>query len=157
MFRSAAARTLRSVASRSRVSGARGNASHAGPSADTTNYVTEETFFSPMWRNAFAGGILAYAVYRFDKAYADGNDGKGYFQSTIEYHLPADNTWEERNVKHYNLAKEAAEARLLIQSAEYPRFRQLSYPGMLDHGSPWGVHVDQIVDTSKVEVKRRDL
>lgn len=85
-------------------------------------------FGSPIWRNTLVLGVLSYSVYKFDQAYAKSHDGIGYFAGVIDYWRPKDGLWEERNIRHFDLGKEAAESRLLLQSAELPKVRQLRYP-----------------------------
>ncbi|ORY87074.1 hypothetical protein BCR37DRAFT_376438 [Protomyces lactucae-debilis] len=69
---------------------------------------------------------------------------------------PQEGLWEQRNIKHYDLATQAAEDRLLMQSAQAPAMRQMRYPAVLDHGSPYNTRVDQKVDNSHVKVKQRN-
>lgn len=75
-----------------------------------------------------AFGVLSYSIYKFDQAYASSHDGRGYFAGVIDYYRPKDGLWESRNINHYDLGKEAAKSRLLLQSAEKPAIRQLRYP-----------------------------
>lgn len=87
-----------------------------------------QDFSSPIWRNTLVFGILSYSIYKFDQAYANSHDGTGYFSGVIEYWRPKEGLWEARNKKHFDLGKEAAESRKLLQSAERPNVRQLRYP-----------------------------
>lgn len=129
-------------------------------------------FAAPIWRNTIIFGVLSYSVYKFDQIWADKHEGQGYFAGVIDYYRPKEGLWESRNLALFDLQKEAAEGRLLIHSAQKPHVRQLRYPASvtrlfrelhiltqyraLDHGSPWNTRVDQIVDNSKVKVKRHN-
>ena len=100
--------------------------------------------------------VLSYAVYKFDHSYASSHDGVGYFSSVMDYYRPAEGLWESRNVRHFEQVSEAAEDRLLLQSASRPLIRALRYPAALDHGSPWNTRVDQRVQTGGVKVINDD-
>lgn len=90
--------------------------------------IANTDFASPIWRNTIIFGVLSYAVYRFDNNYASTHDGVGYFSSIIDYYRPQEGLWEGRNVRHFELGREAAAQRILLQSAERPPVRQLRYP-----------------------------
>ena len=99
------------------------NSSHTGASEGVT-----EDFSSPIWRNTALLGVTSYLLYKADQLYAERHEGQGYAAALMEYYLPDPELWRSRNVKHFDLGKEAADARLLLQSAQKPSMRQLRYP-----------------------------
>lgn len=81
-----------------------------------------------MWRNTIIFGVVSFAAYKFDRSYAESNDGMGYFSGLMDYYRPKEGLWQSRNIKHFDLGKEAAATRVLLQNAEKPPIRQLRYP-----------------------------
>ncbi|RSH87156.1 hypothetical protein EHS25_003647 [Saitozyma podzolica] len=66
---------------------------------------------------------------------------------------PDAKVWTERNDKHLELTKEAAEERLLFQEAERPRVWRLRNTAAFEAGSPHSVPVGSQVDLSDLKIK----
>jgi hypothetical protein len=47
----------------------------------------------------------------------------------LAHHMPESGLWKGRNEKHLELAKAAADDKLLFQEAERPRIRRMRYLG----------------------------
>lgn len=75
--------------------------------------------------------VAGFVAYRVMPAQAVATEGeKPVVTRFIEDKImPAQDLWRSRNEKHLELAKEAAETKLLFQEAERPKVRRLRYLG----------------------------
>lgn len=88
-------------------------------------------FTKPIWRNGVLLTLalaLAYRVAPSDSLSTDSAE-ENPITAYIAHHSPSPSLWKERADKHLQLAKIAADDKLLFQEAERPKVRRLRYLG----------------------------
>ena len=80
-------------------------------------------FMTPTWRNTAIATTLAIIIYTTSTASA-----LPLFSRVLAQITPDAKTWTERNERHLELTRGAAEDRLLFQEAERPRIHRLRNP-----------------------------
>lgn len=102
-------------------------------------------FSAPIWRNGVLGALALVLYYRLVPSSAVRNaDGElevpeHPITKYLAYNMPEAGLWKARNAKHLDLAKEAADDKLLFQEAERPKIRRIRYTGSvsLQPGPDW--------------------
>ena len=98
---------------------------------------------TPTWRNTAIATTLAIIIYSTfpsppriatspssDPSYTTSTaSALPLFSRVLAQITPEAKTWTERNERHLELTKNAAEDRLLFQEAERPRIHRLRNPG----------------------------
>lgn len=99
-------------------------------------------FMTPIWRNtaiATALAVIVYSTFPSPPRVATSPSSDPSYTTSTAAHLPLFSrvlaqmtpeakTWTERNERHLELTREAAEDRLLFQEAERPRIHRLRNP-----------------------------
>lgn len=89
-------------------------------------------FNSPIWRNAALFSLALVLYYRLSPTpalKADEEAPVSFITNYLAFHRPEENLFKARNAKHLDLAKAAADDKLLFQEAERPKVRRMRYPG----------------------------
>ncbi|GAA6023419.1 hypothetical protein JCM8202_001432 [Rhodotorula sphaerocarpa] len=122
-------------------------------------------FNAPFWRTLSLAAIGAFLYSRLadrsdavpsasDLAHKVEDQVPPYLTRYISHNLaPGADKYKERNEKHLELAKQAADDKLLFQEAERPRIRRLRYLGAFDQQSPNNVQVGKQADLSDLKIK----
>lgn len=97
------------------------------PSADVSRCAG---FNSPIWRNLTLGALAVALAYRLAPASAPvTEENPSPITTYLAAQMPEAGLWKARAAKHLELAKEAADDKLLFQEAERPKVRRLRYLG----------------------------
>ncbi|GAA6058907.1 hypothetical protein JCM10212_002859 [Sporobolomyces blumeae] len=154
------ARTVRpspSAAPRAPVRLAGRYASSHAAAEPSTDVFPQEGFNAPFWRRlslAAIGLALYLRIAPSSDASEDGEPKEAWLTRYIAYNLsPSAEKFRERNEKHLELAKQAADDKLLFQEAEKPRIKRLRYLGTFDQASPNGIPVGSQADLSGLVIK----
>ncbi|GAA5900104.1 hypothetical protein JCM8208_002015 [Rhodotorula glutinis] len=129
---------------------------HAGPA----EHYPQEGFNAPFWRR-LSLAALALAIYLraapddlADQVEHLAEQKLPWVTRYIEHNLSPDaDKFKERNDRHLELAKQAADDKLLFQEAERPRVRRMRYLGTFDQASPNGIEVGSQADLSGLVIK----
>ncbi|GAA6043620.1 hypothetical protein JCM8097_008293 [Rhodosporidiobolus ruineniae] len=143
-----------------RFSAPRRHGSTAHVEAGVEESYPQEGFNAPFWRY-LAVGAVGVAVYlraapvHFASKNPDADlDEQPWLTRYIAYNLAPDaDKWKARNDKHLELAKQAADDKLLFQEAEKSRMRRMRYLGTFDQASPNGIPVGSQADLSGLVIK----
>ncbi|GAA5872931.1 hypothetical protein JCM8547_003267 [Rhodosporidiobolus lusitaniae] len=142
-----------------RAAPSRSASSHA-PHADSASEVyPQEGFNAPWWKWIALSGVGAFVFSRVAPMHLAPKEGEPvdaqpWLTRYIAYNLaPSADKWKERNDKHLELAKQAADDKLLFQEAEKSRMRRLRYLGAFDSASPNGIPVGSQADLSNLVIK----
>ncbi|GAA5992383.1 hypothetical protein JCM10908_000455 [Rhodotorula pacifica] len=140
---------------------------HAASSAEASEVYPQEGFNAPFWRTLSIAAVGVFLYLRLaessDKVptpseLVDKVEEKvtvpPYLTRYISHNLAPDaDKYKERNDKHLELAKQAADDKLLFQEAERPRMRRLRYLGTFNQQSPNNVQVGTQADLSDLTIK----
>ncbi|WRT70935.1 uncharacterized protein IL334_007934 [Kwoniella shivajii] len=143
--------------------------SHHGHAEGPDDAYTTESFFTPFWRNTLILTTLTVLIYPYlpspsSSTTSPSLDPETFSQSTKDKSLPyitrlltqitpEAKVWTERNDKHLELTKEAAETKLLFQEAERPRVWRMRYPSAFEQASPHSIPVGSQTDLSDLKVQ----
>lgn len=100
--------------------------------ADPPLPFSQTGFSSPVWRNGILLTLAVVLYYRIAPSTplsASTETEEPFLTRYIAHHLPAAGLWKARNEKHLELAKAAAEDKLLFQEAERPKVKRMRYLG----------------------------
>ncbi|WWC92555.1 uncharacterized protein L201_007514 [Kwoniella dendrophila CBS 6074] len=133
---------------------------------------TTESFFTPFWRNTIILTAVTVLVYPYLPSTSNLNQittspslNPDFFQkSTTNKELPyitrlltkitpESKIWTERNDKHLQLSKDAAETKLLFQEAERPKVLRMRYPSSFEQASPHNIAVGSQTDLKDLKVQ----
>ncbi|GAA5971166.1 hypothetical protein JCM11641_004169 [Rhodosporidiobolus odoratus] len=134
------------------------NASSAAHPADTEVY-PQEGFNASFWWKLAVGGVAVAVYLRAAPVHLAPKEGVDLEQQPwltryIAHNLaPSADKWKGRNEKHLELAKQAADDKLLFQEAEKSRIRRLRYLGTFDQASPNAIEVGSQADLSGLKIK----
>ncbi|GAA5929102.1 uncharacterized protein JCM15063_004051 [Sporobolomyces koalae] len=132
------------------VRGVRPASSHAH--AESTEHFPQEGFNAPFWRKLSLAAIGLALYLRVGPSTSD--DSEPWLTRYIAHNLaPSADKFKERNEKHLEAAKLAADDKLLFQEAEKPRVKRLRYLGTFDQASPNGIPVGSQADLSGLVIK----
>ncbi|GAA5826485.1 hypothetical protein JCM11251_002391 [Rhodosporidiobolus azoricus] len=132
--------------------------SHAHADAAGEVY-PQEGFNAPFWRWLSLAGVGIFVYTRAAPVHLAPTEGadleeQPWLTRYIAYNLnPTSEKWKARNDKHLELAKQAADDKLLFQEAERSRMRRLRYLGTFDQASPNGIEVGSQADLSDLVIK----
>lgn len=97
-----------------------------------------------MWRNSILAALTLALFFRLNpipsvappwSSSPNTKDDKEpyipYLTRYISFHMPQAGLWKERNEGHLELAKLAADDKLLFQEAERPKVRRMRYLGLV--------------------------
>ncbi|GAA5896405.1 hypothetical protein JCM6882_001005 [Rhodosporidiobolus microsporus] len=132
--------------------------SHAHAESSSEVY-PQEGFNAPFWRWLSLAGVGVFVYSRAAPVHLAPKDGadldeQPWLTRYIAYNLaPSADKWKARNDKHLELAKEAADDKLLFQEAERSRMRRMRYLGTFDQASPNGIEVGSQADLSDLVIK----
>ncbi|KDN51380.1 hypothetical protein K437DRAFT_254787 [Tilletiaria anomala UBC 951] len=148
------------------------DAHSSSPSSSGDEYVTNEGFSAPIWRNTFfllIAGVVAYRLSEMQASTSSAHsshvnadehddseeaaDTRPFLTRYIAYYTTPADVWKRRNAKHYELVKEEAEKKLFFQDAERPPVHRFRYPQTFEQASPHGLPVGAQVDLSDLKVK----
>ncbi|WVQ63463.1 uncharacterized protein L199_001616 [Kwoniella botswanensis] len=149
--------------------GASHDDSHHGHGEGADDAYTTESFFNPFWRNTLVLTTLAILAYPYIPSTSSNTtspslDPETFSKSTKDKSLPyvtrllasitpESRIWTERNDKHLELSKDAAETKLLFQEAERPRVLRMRYPSSFEQASPHNIAVGSQTDLSDLKVQ----
>ncbi|GAA5832877.1 hypothetical protein JCM5353_003738 [Sporobolomyces roseus] len=150
------ARSIRPTATPlARPSSIRLASSHAHSEPSSTEHFPQEGFNAPFWRNLSLAAIgLALYLRLAPSASSSDEQSEPWLTRYIAHNLaPSADKFKARNEKHLELAKQAADDKLLFQEAEKPRIKRLRYLGTFDQASPNGIPVGSQADLSGLVIK----
>ncbi|WWC64978.1 uncharacterized protein I303_107592 [Kwoniella dejecticola CBS 10117] len=143
--------------------------SHHGHGEGAEDAYTTESFFNPFWRNTLILTTISVLVYPYLPSTSTNTtspslDPETFSKSTKDSSLPAvtrllasitpkAEVWTQRNDKHLELSKEAAETKLLFQEAERPKVLRMRYPSAFEQASPHNIAVGSQTDLSDLKVQ----
>jgi len=158
MVTSVARRSLAAGSSRTcAVVGARQVSSevhHDEHHSDSDHPTGPETLFTPFWRNAIIGGVLAYGLLSTVPAPSESNKDGGAISKFITKHIADPQEWMTKNEIHTIAAERTAHGRLISQTAQRPSIYRYKFPSIMESHSPHLVPVGTNVDVSRVTVRR---
>jgi hypothetical protein len=125
----------------------------AAPAPPLVTSHSSTAFMTPTWRNTAIATALALVIYNTfpspparatspstDPEYATRTaQSLPWFSRVLAQLTPDAKVWTERNEKHLQMTREAAEDRLLFQEAERPRIHRLRNPGCVFSASVYGL------------------
>ncbi|AFR98235.1 hypothetical protein C343_06211 [Cryptococcus neoformans C23] len=136
---------------------------------DQSDTHTNESFFTPSWRNAFIILTASILIYPYlpspsNKPASPSLDPEAFAAARKDEALPAltrwlakqtekAEVWAQRNEKHLELTKEAAETKLLFQEGERPKVLRMRYPSSFEQASPHSIAVGSQADLSDLKVR----
>ncbi|GAA6003074.1 hypothetical protein JCM10207_001972 [Rhodosporidiobolus poonsookiae] len=132
---------------------------HSAAADATHESYPQEGFNASFWWKLSVVGVGAFVYSRVAPVHLAPKEGANldeqpWLTRYIAYNLnPSADKWRARNDKHLELAKEAAEDKLLFQEAEKSRIRRLRYLGTFDQASPNGIPVGSQADLSGLRIK----
>ncbi|BGP16894.1 hypothetical protein JCM10213_007339 [Rhodosporidiobolus nylandii] len=136
------------------------NGSTAAHVEEAAEHYPQEGFNAPFWWKLAVAGVAVAAwsraapVHFAPKAGEEDLEQQPWLTRYIAYNLnPTSDKWRERNEKHLELAKQAADDKLLFQEAEKSRMRRMRYPGAFGQASPNGIEVGSQADLSGLVIK----
>ncbi|PWN50998.1 hypothetical protein IE53DRAFT_69029 [Violaceomyces palustris] len=150
------------------------HASTSSHSSDSEEY-PQEGFSAPFWRNTLLALLAGVGIYRFsdihstshpskgsssglpvpsEKAEEEEEDTRPFLTRYMDYYFTPSSVWKERNLKHLDLARQAAEDKLLFQEAERPPVHRLRYTGSFEQASPHSIPIGGATDLSDLKVKK---
>ncbi|BGP40780.1 hypothetical protein JCM10449v2_004745 [Rhodotorula kratochvilovae] len=129
------------------------------PHAAAEHY-PQEGFNAPFWRHLALGGLAVFIYLRVApddlaaKVEAAAEQQAPWLTRYIQHNLAPDaDKFKARNDRHLELAKEAADSKLLFQEAERPRVRRMRYLGTFDQASPNGIEVGSQANLEGLVIK----
>ncbi|WVF67806.1 hypothetical protein IAT40_002567 [Kwoniella sp. CBS 6097] len=164
----------RSISTSPRRSAAQGHDDHShghGQEAGDSDAYTNESFFTPVWRNTFilvTASILIYPYLpspsssttspsldpeTFSQIAKSKDSSIPWLTKKLADITPKAKVWTERNDKHLELTKEAAETKLLFQEAERPKVLRMRYPSAFEQASPHNIPVGSQADLTDLKVQ----
>ncbi|KAL8292856.1 hypothetical protein RQP46_000550 [Phenoliferia psychrophenolica] len=127
---------------------------HHTPSSGAEEVYPEEGFNAPVWRYLAVGSLAVALAIRLAPASAPvTEENPSPITTYLAAHMPEAGLWKARAAKHLELAKEAADDKLLFQDAERPKVRRLRYLGTFEQASPNGIPVGSQADLSDLVIK----
>ncbi|KAK4698826.1 hypothetical protein P7C70_g7443, partial [Phenoliferia sp. Uapishka_3] len=119
---------------------------HHAPASASDEVYPEEGFTKPIWRNLALGALAVALAYRLAPASAPVTEENPHpITSYIAANMPAAGQWKANATKHLELAKEAADDKLLFQEAERPKVRRLRYLGREERAVNWATgHYEEL-------------
>ncbi|GJN91142.1 hypothetical protein Rhopal_004160-T1 [Rhodotorula paludigena] len=139
---------------------ARNASSHAADPHAAAEHYPQEGFNAPFWRHLSLGAIALFIYLRVapsdlpEQLEHAAEERAPWLTRYIAHNLAPDaDKFRERNEKHLELAKLAADDKLLFQEAERPRVRRLRYLGTFDQASPNNIPVGSQADLSDLVIK----
>ncbi|GAA5881409.1 hypothetical protein JCM1840_007559 [Sporobolomyces johnsonii] len=133
---------------------ARPASTHAHPEP-STDVFPQEGFNAPLWRNLSLAAIgLAIYLRVAPSSSSDAEPSEPWLTRYIAHNLaPSADKYRERNNHHLELAKQAADDKLLFQDAERQRIRRMKYLGSFGQASPNLIPVGSQADLSDLVIK----
>ncbi|KAI5481165.1 hypothetical protein MNV49_005600 [Pseudohyphozyma bogoriensis] len=133
LVRAAARPSLRSASAPSL---SRAAHDHAHADSNAGDVFPEEGFNAPFWRNGVIFALSLALVYRLTPAASADSNEESPITKYLAFHMPDKQLWVDRSVKHLEMAKQAADDRLLFQEAESSKVKRIKYPGVFQQASP---------------------
>ncbi|WWC72797.1 uncharacterized protein I206_106761 [Kwoniella pini CBS 10737] len=143
--------------------------SHHGHGEGAEDAYTTESFFTPFWRNTLILTTISILAYPYLPSTSTNTtspslDPETWSKSTKDNSLPVvtrllaqitpkAEVWTQRNDKHLELSKEAAETKLLFQEAERPKVLRMRYPSSFEQASPHNIAVGSQADLTDLKVQ----
>ncbi|WVQ95423.1 hypothetical protein IAU59_002520 [Kwoniella sp. CBS 9459] len=167
----ATAAARRSISTSPRRSAGHDDHSHGHAETGDSDAYTNESFFTPVWRNTFilvTASILIYPYLpspsssttspsldpeTFSQIAKSKDSSIPWLTKKLADITPEAKVWTERNDKHLELTKEAAETKLLFQEAERPKVLRMRYPSAFEQASPHNIPVGSQADLTDLKVQ----